>query len=147
MATDTLTSLAILKSFIDKGQDYLDYLKPFILQVLYERKPEFVTDQILAEYILDQFGLKIPNRTVQVVARRLVKEKILQRNLGQYRVKDTLYDPNLSSETTVARNHINAVVQEFINFSKNSPRPLSNHEDAISAICTFLSKFDVQCIR
>ena len=147
MATETLTSLAILKSFIDEGQDYLDYLKPFILQVLFEKKPEFVTDQILAEYILEQFGLKIPDRTVQVVAKRLVKEKILRKNSGQYQVKQNMGDPNLSSRQTVARNRINTVIQEFIEFSKNSPRPLSSHEDAMIAICTFLSKFDVQCLR
>ena len=147
MATETLTSLAILKSFIDKGQDYLDYLKPFILQVLFEQQPEYVTDQILANYILEQFGLKIPDRTVQVVAKRLVKEKILQKNSGQYQVKQNMGDPMLSSQQTVARSRINSVVQEFIEFSKNSPCPLSSHEDAMIAICTFLSKFDVQCLR
>ena len=40
MATNTLTSLAILKVNIDQGKDYLDYLRPFILQVLVEQKPE-----------------------------------------------------------------------------------------------------------
>ena len=117
MTTETLTSLAILKSYIDKGQDYLDYLKPFILQVLFDQRPEYVTDQILADCILQQFGLEIPNRTVQVVAKRLVKAKILQKIRGQYQVKQNLKEPVLSSEQTVAKNRINAVAQEFVEFS------------------------------
>lgn len=147
MATETLTSLAILKSYIDKGQDYLDYIKPFVLQVLFDQKPEYVTDQILAEYILEQFGLEIPIGTVHVVAKRLAKEKILEKNHGQYHVKQDLKDPMFASQQTVARIRINAVVQEFIEFSRNSPRPLLSVEDATLAICTFLSKFDVQCLR
>ena len=40
MSTATLTSLAILKVNLDQGNDYLDYLRPFILQVLVEHKPD-----------------------------------------------------------------------------------------------------------
>ena len=39
MSTATLTSLAILKVTVDQKGDYLDYLRPFILQVLYDHKP------------------------------------------------------------------------------------------------------------
>ena len=39
MSTNTLTSLAILKVHVDQGKDYLDYLRPFILEVLIETQP------------------------------------------------------------------------------------------------------------
>ena len=60
MSTVTLTSLAILKVHIDQGNDYLDYLRPFILQVLVEHKPDPVTIEVVSDYIRTQFGLEIP---------------------------------------------------------------------------------------
>ena len=56
MSTATLTSLAMLKVNIDQGEDYLEYLRPFVLQVLVDRNPELVTDQIVTDYIREQFG-------------------------------------------------------------------------------------------
>ena len=39
-STKTLTSLAMLKVKIDQGSDYLDYLLPFILQILVDHRPD-----------------------------------------------------------------------------------------------------------
>ncbi len=56
--TNTLTSLAILKVNVDQGGDYLEYLRPFILQVLVDHRPDIITDQIVCDYIQEQFDLQ-----------------------------------------------------------------------------------------
>ena len=74
MSTETLTSLAMLKVHVDRRQDYLDYLRPFILQVLVAHTPDPVTDAIVRDLIRADFGLEIPDRAVQVVIKRLSRQ-------------------------------------------------------------------------
>ena len=67
MSAETLTSLALLKVHMDQGQDYLDYLSPFILHVLVIQKPDPIIDAIVKKYIKSDFGLEIPERAIQVL--------------------------------------------------------------------------------
>ena len=55
----TLTSLAILKVNIDRGTDYLEYLRPFVLDFLFKHRPESITEETVAAYILAEYGLVI----------------------------------------------------------------------------------------
>ena len=48
-ATETLTSLAILKVNIDHGKDYLGYLYPFIMHILIAQKTERITDKMVCD--------------------------------------------------------------------------------------------------
>ena len=50
-STATLTSLAMLKIEIDNGGDYLDYLKPFVEQALFEDRPAIVSDAAVVSMI------------------------------------------------------------------------------------------------
>ena len=67
MTPSTLTSLAMLKVHVDQGHDYLDYLRPFILQVLVDHRINPVTDAVVRDWIRSDFGIEIPTRTIQVV--------------------------------------------------------------------------------
>ena len=74
MSTNTIVSLAMLKANIDQGSDYLDYLRPFILQILTDiGSSEPVSDDAVSRRIREQFGLEIPRRIVQIVLGRLAK--------------------------------------------------------------------------
>ena len=95
MSTETLTSLAMLKVHVDRGQDYLDYLRPFILQVLVAHTPDQVTDAIVRDLIRADFGLEIPDRAVQVVLKRLSRQYPLKKVDGVYRITGKLPDPLL----------------------------------------------------
>lgn len=74
MSSSTLTSLAMLKMKVDQGQDYLDYLRPFILQVLVDHRPDPVTDSGVRGLIRSDFGMEIPVRAIQLVLKRLSRE-------------------------------------------------------------------------
>jgi hypothetical protein len=91
--TETLTSLAMLKVRIDERGDYLDYLKPFILQVLIDYHPEPVFDKTVHDYLLKDFGLNIPNSIIQIVLNRLQKTEHLKKEYGAYYIKGQLSDP------------------------------------------------------
>ena len=147
MPTNTLTSLAMLKVNIDQGRDYLDYISPFILHVLVEHSPDPITDQVVSEYIRQQFGLQIPARTVQIVLKRISRRYSLKRDLGVYRITGELPNPQLAIKQSEAELHITAVCEGLRRFSQDTIRPISSQEDAVAAMLAFLSEFDVSCLR
>jgi hypothetical protein len=147
MSSSTLTSLAMLKVHVDQGQDYLDYLRPFILQVLVDHKPDPVTDAIVRDHIRTDFGLEIPDRAVQVVLKRLSRQQPLKREHGVYRITGTIPNPGIVAAKTDADRHIRAVVAGLVEFSKDTARPIAFEDEAVEAICTFLSEFNIPCLR
>lgn len=146
-STETLTSLAMLKVNVDQGKDYLDYLRPFIMQILVDQKPDLITNRVVREHLRKRFGLEIPERAIQVVLKRLSRSHPLKRETGVYRITGTLPDPGIVAQKSEADRHIQAVVSGLIEFSKSTARPASTNDEAVTAICAFLSEFNIPCLR
>ena len=147
MSTATLTSLAILKVNVDQGNDYLDYLRPFILQVLVEHKPDPITTRVVRDHIRTQFGLEIPDQTVEIVLRRISKQRYIKIEHGKYRINGDLPDPQITTKKSEAKRHIDAIVQGLQQFSKDTAKAISGPDEAVVAICAFLAEFDITCLR
>ena len=147
MSTSTLTSLAILRVNLNQGNDYLDYLRPFILQILVEHKPDPVTTGVVSGHIRTQFGLEIPERTVEIVLKRISKSHPLKREHGVYRTTGDLPDPQITTKKSEAKRHIDAIVHGLQQFSQDTSKAISGPDDAVVAICAFLAKFDITCLR
>ncbi len=147
VSKETLTSLAMLKVNIDQGRDYLDYLRPFILQVLFDKKPDPINDQVVHDLLHTRFGLDIPTRTIQVVLKRLSRNYPLKRQEGVYRIAGDLPNPRIVEKTSEAERHIHAVINGLLEFAKGDSRPLMTEEGAISAIISFLLEFSISCLR
>ena len=147
MSTATLTSLAILRVTVDHKGDYLNYLRPFILQVLYDHKPREFSGSDISKYIRDQFGLEIPERTIEIVLNRISRQYPIEKESGKYRMSGELPDPGIRQRQAEAERHIAAVLWGLQDFSEETISPIDNEEDAVSAICAFLSEFDVTCLR
>ena len=147
MSTATLTSLAMLKVNIDEGGDYLNYLIPFVLQILVVHHPDSFTDQFVREHILKDYGLEIPNRTIQIVLGRILKKHPLKKMDRMYHIIDDLKAPEITTKKRMAIRYIQDVVSELIEFSKSTPKPIRDENYAVSALCAFLAKFDIPCLR
>lgn len=145
--TNTLTSLAILKVNIDQGNDYLDYLRPFIIQVLVDYNPEPIKRSVVRDLINESFGLEIPDRTVEIVLKRISKSLPIRLEKGVYRKTGELPDPRLTSKQAEAERHMSAVIYGLKEFSRGTISPIDDDEDAVTSICAFLSEFDVTCLR
>ena len=147
MSTSTLTSLAILKVNINQGRDYLDYIRPFILQVLIDHNPDPITVSVISQHIREQFGLEIPERTVEIVLRRISKRHSIKREGGVYRKTGNLPDPQIAPKQADAERHIGAVLNGLRQFSQGTANPIANDEQAVISICAFLAEFDITCLR
>lgn len=146
-STETLTSLAMLKVHVDQGRDYLDYLRPFILQILVDHRPDPVTDAVVCDHLRTQFGLEIPERAVQVMLKRISRNQPLTREMGVYRITGELKNPGIGLEKANAGRHIQAVVAGLMEFSKSTAKPIATSDDAVTAICAFLAEFNIPCLR
>ncbi len=143
----TLTSLAMLKVSIDSGKDYLEYLKPFVIQALAHGKLEIVSDKIVADKLQEECGLIIPHRTIQIVLRRLVKAGYLKKDQGIYHVVKELSTKDYSKDKANASRNISAVTNSLIEFAAQSAEKDINEEDAIEALIVFLSEFSIPCLK
>ena len=145
--TQSLTSLAMLKVDIDnQHRNYVDYLSPFVVDVLNEDKGGIVSDSRLADKLRKRFGLQIPTKVVQQVLRRLQRKAYLNLTNGVLTVSNTLPPSTLSAARAAASLHIEAVLHGLV--AEAQLHKLSwTKEDATKAAVAFLSKFTVDCLR
>jgi len=146
-STATLTSLAMLKVNIDQGKDYLEYLVPFILQILVDHRPDPVTELVVQNYIRTDFGLEIPERAIQIVLKRVSRKCPLKKEMGVYRITGELPNPEIFRKKAETERHIRAVVAGLRDFSKSTAKPIDTDENAVTVICAFLAGFDIPCLR
>lgn len=145
-STSTLTSLAMLKIEIDHGSDYLNYLKPFVLQALFERRPEIINDGSVSNLIKEIFGLEIPSRTIHIILRRLVKDGHLYKEDGLFHIKK-IDDPDITIQKNAAKRQIQNVTIGLVQYAKDIGHDELNEDSAVQAICSFLTEFDIPCLK
>ena len=147
MPTSTLTSLAILRVTVDRGGDYLEYLRPFVLQALQSVPEDPVVDETVAKIVRDRFGLVIPNATIQILLKRIAKQGLIVRDHGQYKRARSLDNLQIDEKWTETQARINDVVAGLYDYSQKSSAPFADTENAATAICAFLAEFDVACLK
>lgn len=147
MSTATLTSLAMLKVKIDQGSDYLDYLCPFILQILVDHRPDPVKLATVKNHVLSDFGLEIPEQTLQIVLKRLARKYPLSKDSGVYRITGDIPNPGIFARKAEANLHIQSVISGLIEYSKESTNRLLEQAEAEQALCSFLEEFDISFIK
>jgi hypothetical protein len=143
----TLSSLSMLKVSIDSGKDYLEYLRPYVLQVLVESPPEVVTDSSVATRLRTLCGLEIPNRTVQIMLQRLARSGYLRKEQGTYRILKEIPIYDSSTARAEAARNISSVVEALIAFAADSAKRTLTEDAATESIVTFLSQFSIPCLK
>ena len=118
MSTSTLTSLAMLRVQIDQGDNYLDYHKPFVLQILVDTGTDVIKSQTVKQQIAKQFGLDIPDPTIQVVLKRIARSHPIKKVDGAYQIVGQLVDPEITNNSSRALLDIELVLNDLMKFSE-----------------------------
>ncbi len=146
MANDnTLISLAMLKSSIDAKKDYLERLRPFIMDALFKQRPEVVSDYIVSTYLKDMYGLVIPQQVTQILLQRIARDGCLVREHGVYRIVNL--DESVQLDTVKATEHIGNVINGLIRYSSTTVSPIESKDEAINQLIAFLSEFSIPCVK
>ena len=147
MKESTLVSLAILRVNVNSNNDYLNYLKPFIKQILVKSKNFPINSSKIAESIKDIYGLSIPCSIIQIVLKRLAKDNILYRRDGFFWVNEISNEENWAQKKEEAHQKISYLIKKFILFAKENHNKDMNEEEAITCLTSFLSKFSISCLK
>jgi len=137
----TLVSIAMLKVQIDSQKDYLDYLVPFVIDVLSLKKPEVINEEITKKLLKTEFGLNIPERTIQIILKRLAKKSYIMKQHGVYVFAEKFPESNLQNERANAQRHINSVILDIKNFWKSYEKKDLEEEQIVRSLLAVLSDF------
>lgn len=137
----------MLKISIDKGGDYLEYLRPYVLQVITHSPPEVITDGSTTERLRDTFGLEIPRRTVHIVLKRLAKDGCLKKTDGVFTIEKELKNTDLSAAKADAVRHISAIIKALIEFAEKASNRQITEKQATDCLISFLSHFSIPCLK
>jgi hypothetical protein len=137
----------MLKVSIDGGKDYLEYLRPYVIQTLVEAPPDVVTDATVAEKLRSICGLEIPHRTVHILLQRLSRDGYLRRERKVYSVVKNLPTKDNSASRADAARHIEAVTHSLVQFAKQSAERDITNEAAMDCLVAFLSQFSIPCLK
>jgi hypothetical protein len=143
----TLSSLAMLKVSIDSGKDYLEYLRPYVMQVLIEAPPEVISDVSVAAKLRDISGLEIPYRTVHILLQRLARDGYLSKGHGVFTIAMVLPATNIPAARADAARHIAAVTKALVTFAEQNTKRTISDEIATDSLVAFLSHFSIPCLR
>ncbi len=145
--TSTLISLAMLRVNAEMNRDYIEYLRPFVLDVLQGCKMEPIVDSNVAQLIREKFGLNIPNRAIHLILRRLARIELLKKESGIFYIVKELPPTNIVTEQAKAKRHIQAIIKALVEYSKDTYAPFNSEEEANESLLAFLSKFSIDCLK
>ena len=146
--TNTLISLAILKVDLDEGfRDYLGYFENFIVSLLRKHQPDPIVASNIATLFQAEYGLRVPEKGVQLILRRLARRKFIKRKDKLYHIARNLPSVDLRTKREKAEQHIEHVYAQLKDYAKSNYGVEWTDSDVDKALLGFLSRFAVECIR
>lgn len=147
ISESTLVSLAILRVNINNNRDYLNYLKPFIKQILISYKNIPINSIDISDSIKNIYGLVIPSSIIQIVLKRLVRDNILYKKDSFFWVNQIPSEENWIQKKENIHQNISTLIKKFILFTKEHHNKDITEEEAIICFTSFLSKFSISCLK
>lgn len=143
-----LISYAFLKVANEQRQDYYDYFKPFIKQILYDYDLEFVTANNIQTRLEASFKIVLPVQVINTILRRLDRENVLEKDNRVYKIKKSAINVTTFNNTKqqLLIQH-NAVINKFKEFAKVKYSTLLNNEQAEKAIMRLLDQKSMAIIK
>ncbi len=120
-SVETIASLAMLKVNADaQGHDYLDYLVPFVCQIIGHQAGQAINVLDVRKGLREQFGLRLPAGPVELVLKRLARRKVLANTSGVYVVGPKFKSDDFAVRRDSARASIERVVGSLIKIRRRS---------------------------
>ena len=137
----------MLKVKYDRSsQDYLDYLRAYVAQVL-PAIGERVSSEVIAKGLDTEFALAIPIQVVERSLRRLEKSNALTRRDNSLFVAKDVRDASFEERRAIAGRELTEVVQAFKSHCLERFENNLEDEQAFIALTGFVRKFAVDCLR
>lgn len=154
MATESqklaaLSSLALLKEDMDRGtRDYVDYLRAFIEHAIVKHNVDPINSETVARALVGEFGLNLPDKVIQLVLQRMVRNGSLGKQGGLFSIIPKKLPDH--SDFDQRRDYLNEKLESLLSEFQEYMRPLGrslSREESLNAILGFLSQFAIKYLR
>lgn len=130
-----------------RDTDYVDYLQPFVLEVLRSHRPDPVHDQTVADHLKTDFGLWVPNRGIQLVLGRLRRPGVVEKRDGVFRLAGDIPDTGMPLRQSDAKRRIDVLLNQIVDFANEEFAVSWTSDDAADVLKGYLSEFGIECLR
>jgi len=133
-----LYTYALIKSFYDEGEDYLDAFWPFVIRVILPEN--FIDLKSIQDNVKLQFYLEIPLHVLQTILNRAKRRGYIKQERKQYKLSEEgrKYLDKFETDKEVER-EINALLDDISKFFNENNISISQ-EQIYSLIISFINK-------
>jgi len=147
MFKNALISLAAIRALYNTQKDYLDFIVPFVQEACQNVDSPFDCIDIV-RYISRNFGLSIPQRTVELTLKKIIRKKIVTKKDKKYFFSTTSYNNyRILDKVEESKAIINDVILDIQRFSIEKTHKDITEDQVVNAIIHFLSLFSVECLK
>lgn len=148
MATEAITSLAILLVNWDEGKDYIDNLVPFLGQCIIDLNPEVVSSPELQEKLHRDYGLRVPQNTIKSILKKAEKRGYVQRMGEAYTPNhEALQKLNFAPKRQELLRQHNALIQKMREFAYESYRLSLSVEESEDMLLSYVRIHDTELLE
>ena len=140
MTTSILTSLAILKVNWDyQSKDYVDNFIPFVVEVAHNSSDEFVSLPDIQSSIKNEFGLNLPQTTLNMIIRRAANKGFFRLHDGVFIKERDAFNSNRFNDLKDKITSIHErVLDNLREYAKSVHNKVWNIDEAEEALIKFL---------
>jgi len=143
-SAEVLTTLAVLKVQIGKGQDYLQNFIPFVAECLRVGTGDVVTVSSLQAGFKRLFGFEVPGGVIQTLIKRAVKQGLVEQDNRIYRpIRQELNNLTIERDRELAGQELEKLVVSFQGFALANYEQTFSLLDAENALFDFISEHGV----
>lgn len=136
----------MLRVHAEYGRNYLDYLIPFITNVLRVVKGAISDDEVQS-LVRTKFGLNVPIHACNLVLRRLAKKGCLIREHGNFTINRPLPEDDIDARLVEGQRDQVAIVSALLRHSSTRHGVNWSPNDAENALVAYLGRFSLEFMR
>ncbi|MBI1191424.1 MAG: hypothetical protein GC200_12185 [Tepidisphaera sp.] len=146
-ASRALQSLAVLKSSLDFGRDYLDNFCKLVLPVVASFDGEPLSSRSVADEFFKNYSLRVPDKTIELVLRRLAKRKVLTKQAGSYYCAESVDADDLQEMFRSAQGANETLYANLMEFCQERFGLSISRDDIALQFTKFVSRFGVDFLK
>ena len=142
-----LATVALLKTRLDEGKDYIALYEPFIYDALTHVKSNDFLSQDVKTALQQRSGIVLPTDTIQTLLGRCVRHGYLQRNGGRFfRTSQPVPDIGLDDALAAAESEQQELGRSLLTYATAQQVVLESAASALDALATFVSENKVHIL-
>lgn len=146
MNRNAIVSYAILKVDMDERDvEYIDYYIPFVRKAIEAHGQSGVSDFDVKKYLVEEFGINIPQKVALMMLRRLRRDGELDRKNNLYFISKDFVSNGFNERSKKGAEYADALIQDILCYASQIGFTL-DEDGAWKCLSSFLSAYGYECL-